>query len=128
MSEIGIREAARIIGVHENTIRNWVKSGAIQVTRCTPGGHKRIDPDEAYRVRELITRIGAPLVPPSLDRLAHLAADWDAQAAQLERSSGTGRVEGQAEAMRDCAGQLRDLVRVMKQTSRTQQEAQGDNP
>lgn len=36
MSDIGVREAARILGVHENTVRNWVALGRLPFTR-TPG-------------------------------------------------------------------------------------------
>ena len=31
-------EAARLLGVHENTIRNWIRAGAIPYVK-TPGGH-----------------------------------------------------------------------------------------
>ena len=35
-----VAAAARIVGVHPQTLRDWEKSGLIESTR-TPGGHRR---------------------------------------------------------------------------------------
>ena len=45
------------------------------------------------------------------DQLAHLANDWDAMAAALERDHLSGGFMGQSsQTLRDCAGQLRDRL------------------
>lgn len=45
------------------------------------------------------------------DVLAHLAADWDAQAAQIERQHDPDHAMWRkAYALRECAGQLRDRL------------------
>lgn len=38
---IGIRAAARLAGVHENTIRNWIERGYLQAYQVRPGGNRR---------------------------------------------------------------------------------------
>lgn len=51
-----------MLGVHENTVRNWVKSGDLRVAGLTPGGHKRFDPVD---VAALLLRMqGAPESDP----------------------------------------------------------------
>jgi excisionase family DNA binding protein len=57
---IGVGEAARIIGVHENTIRNWVKDGKLQSTQV--GRYNRFS-------RRQIERLALTLPePPPIDR------------------------------------------------------------
>jgi len=62
---INIRDAARLFGVHENTVRNWIDRGYLQA-RVLPSGHRRVD---AAQVRELLKQITNPLLvqspPPS---------------------------------------------------------------
>jgi excisionase family DNA binding protein len=36
MNLLTIREAAEAVGVHRNTIRNWIDSGKLQAIRYTP--------------------------------------------------------------------------------------------
>jgi hypothetical protein len=50
------------------------------------------------------------IAPASRDALAHLARDWDAYAARLERSSNVIAHKAQAECWRECASQLRNLL------------------
>ena len=38
---IGITQASKLLGVHINTLRNWIKNKKISVI-TTPGGHYRI--------------------------------------------------------------------------------------
>lgn len=57
-----------------------------------------------------LARGGAP-APVSRDELAHLAADWDAQAAQIERRCDPDSPWWRkAYALRECAVQLRDRI------------------
>jgi hypothetical protein len=61
---IGTCEAARILGVHRNTIGHWVENGILRA-RVLPTGARRFDPDEVERVR-------AQIHPQSLDDAAQL--------------------------------------------------------
>lgn len=38
------REAAKRLGVHENTVRNWAKSGVLTPAEALPGRGRRYDP------------------------------------------------------------------------------------
>lgn len=38
--DLGITEAARIVGVHPDTVRSWVANGKL-LAFITPGGHRR---------------------------------------------------------------------------------------
>jgi excisionase family DNA binding protein len=46
-----VRRAARLIGVHENTIRNWADRGIIQSVNLPGSNFRRIPTDEVERVR-----------------------------------------------------------------------------
>jgi len=50
---LGTCEAARVLGVHRNTIRHWAQSGILRA-RELPTGARRFDPDEVERVRAQI--------------------------------------------------------------------------
>jgi excisionase family DNA binding protein len=51
-SYIGVRETARRLGVHENTVRNWAKQGRILVSARQPGSRQlRFDEAEVERLR-----------------------------------------------------------------------------
>jgi excisionase family DNA binding protein len=47
---IGIREAARRLGVHENTIRHWAERGLIQFTRLPGSGFRRLSAMDVERL------------------------------------------------------------------------------
>jgi len=51
---IGTCEAARILGVHRNTIRQWAENGILRA-RVLPTGARRFDRDEVQRVRRRST-------------------------------------------------------------------------
>jgi len=73
---IGACEAARILGVHRNTIRHWAQDGILRA-RVLPTGARRFDPDEVERVRAQIHPLAEhPLAhePGLLDVLADLEA------------------------------------------------------
>lgn len=52
---LSIAEAARQLGVHHQTIRNWINAGRLPVTRFGPTGRyrprARIHPDDLERMR-----------------------------------------------------------------------------
>jgi excisionase family DNA binding protein len=49
---IGVREAARRLGVHENTVRNWAKGGVLAAARQAGSRTLRLDAAEVERLRE----------------------------------------------------------------------------
>lgn len=79
-----VREAASILDVHENTIRNWIGSGRLRA-RSLPGGVRRPYAAEVVRLVED-------------DLPVALADDLDEVALRLERRAAALRAA--AEAMR----------------------------
>jgi excisionase family DNA binding protein len=53
-----VRDTARLLGVHENTVRNWEQRGLLRAARL-PSGFRRFDPAEVERLR---AEIFAPAV------------------------------------------------------------------
>lgn len=52
MEFVNVRTAARALGVHENTIRNWCDDGTIRgVVRLPGSGFRRIQWSEVERLR-----------------------------------------------------------------------------
>lgn len=46
------REAARLLGIHENTMRAWADSGRVPaIRRPGGGGLRRFDPEVIERIR-----------------------------------------------------------------------------
>lgn len=57
---VSVGEAARIVGVHPNTIRNWGNRGLLRVARLPVGRHRRFALED---VRSLAESIVATLAP-----------------------------------------------------------------
>lgn len=51
---LGTRAAARQLGVHENTVRNWAKHGVLKVALIRANGYMRFKPAEVERVAKLV--------------------------------------------------------------------------
>ena len=68
------RELAEAIGASESSLRRWVDSGDLRLSR-TPGGHRRIPLPEAI---QLIRKMGASVVRPDLLGLGPLPATTSA--------------------------------------------------
>lgn len=47
---LSVRETARLLGVHENTVRNWQQRGLLRAVRL-PSGVRRFEPAEVERLR-----------------------------------------------------------------------------
>jgi len=47
---LNITEAARLLGVHANTLRGWADRGLVKAIRL-PSGHRRFTPAEIDRIR-----------------------------------------------------------------------------
>lgn len=52
---IRVREAARLLGVHWQTIRRWDREGRLRCVR-TPGGRRRVPLSEVQRLQGLVGR------------------------------------------------------------------------
>lgn len=49
-ARLTVREAARRLGVHENTIRNWIRAGYLNSVTLPGSGYHRIPEDEVERL------------------------------------------------------------------------------
>ena len=47
---IRISEAARILGVHGNTIRGWIEKGYVRVMRL-PSGERRVSSEDVQKLK-----------------------------------------------------------------------------
>jgi excisionase family DNA binding protein len=59
---LSVRETARRLGVHENTIRNWEAKGLLRATRLPASGYRRFDAAEVDRMRNDMLNNAAPAV------------------------------------------------------------------
>ncbi len=48
---LSVRETARRLGVHENTIRNWEQRGLLRAMRLPGSGYRRFRADEVDQLR-----------------------------------------------------------------------------
>jgi excisionase family DNA binding protein len=55
MSLLGVREAARRLGVHENTLRRWEQSGLIRAVKL-PTGVRRFREEDVQKLYEEMHR------------------------------------------------------------------------
>jgi excisionase family DNA binding protein len=51
---LGVRETARRLGVHENTIRNWDRSGVLTAAADSAGGYRRFRSADVERLRKVL--------------------------------------------------------------------------
>jgi excisionase family DNA binding protein len=50
---LSVKDAALALGVHEQTIRKWIRKGALPATRFGPNGWLiRIDPEDLKELRQ----------------------------------------------------------------------------
>ena len=47
---LNVRQTATLLGVHENTIRNWVRTGTLRSSKLPGAGSHRFDPAEVERL------------------------------------------------------------------------------
>jgi excisionase family DNA binding protein len=55
MALLGVREAARRLGVHENTLRRWEQSGLVHAVKL-PTGVRRFREEDVQRLYEEMHR------------------------------------------------------------------------
>ncbi len=70
---LSVRETARRLGVHENTVRNWEERGLLQAIRLPGSGYRRFDLAEVERLRsemlsDLAPAVEGPVIRPKGQR------------------------------------------------------------
>ncbi len=81
---LSVRETARILGVHENTVRNWEKKGVLRAARLPGSEYRRFDRTEIERMRsEMLSQLAPgserPSIPPRRPRRGRLVRGDDVE-------------------------------------------------
>jgi excisionase family DNA binding protein len=99
-NQIGVREAADLVGVHENTIRNWVKAGILCPVVKTPGGHSRFNPEDVATLADAISTTRSRMIEARLLMVEHLllGAQEDVERLTAEREELRQALEGRRES------------------------------
>src|SRR6266508_2305534 len=66
---LNVRDTARALGVHENTVRNWEERGILRAVRLPGSGYRRFSAADVDRLRkemfeQLASAIEGPVVNP----------------------------------------------------------------
>lgn len=66
---LNVRDTARALGVHENTVRNWQERGLIRALRLPGSGYRRFSVEDVERMRqEMLSQLApadtGPVVRP----------------------------------------------------------------
>jgi excisionase family DNA binding protein len=74
---LNVRDTARALGVHENTVRNWEERGIIRAVRLPGSGYRRFAVQDVERLRtemfeQLAPAMGGPVVKPDRKRRGRL--------------------------------------------------------
>jgi len=48
---LNVRDTARMLGVHENTVRNWEARGLLRAVHLPGSGYRRFSPQDVERMR-----------------------------------------------------------------------------
>ena len=83
-TQLNVRETARRLGVHENTVRNWEKRGLLRAIRLPGSGYRRFRVEDVERLRqEMLTQLApadtGPIIEPRRPVRARVVHD-DVQA------------------------------------------------
>ena len=67
---LNVRETARRLEIHENTVRNWEERGLIRAVKLPGSGYRRFDLAEVERLRaqmltDLAPAIEGPVIRPT---------------------------------------------------------------
>ena len=63
---LNVRDTARALGVHENTIRNWESRGLLRAVRLPGSGFRRFAPQDVERLRAEMFQQLAPATESSV--------------------------------------------------------------
>jgi MerR HTH family regulatory protein len=74
---LNVRDTARALGVHENTVRNWEARGLLRAVRLPGSGFRRFAVDDVERLRvdmfeQLAPATEGPVVHPGRKRSGRL--------------------------------------------------------
>ena len=74
---LNVRETARALGVHENTVRNWERRGLLRAVRLPGSGFRRFVVGDVERMRaemfeQLAPASKGPIVKPGRKRSGRL--------------------------------------------------------
>jgi excisionase family DNA binding protein len=74
---LNVRETARVLGVHENTVRNWEERGILRAVRLPGSGYRRFAVQDVERLRgemfeQLAPATEGPVVDPGRKRSGRL--------------------------------------------------------
>ena len=58
---LNVRETARRLGVHENTVRNWADRGMLRPLRLPGSGYRRFEISEVDRLAREMREAAAPV-------------------------------------------------------------------
>jgi excisionase family DNA binding protein len=65
---LSVREVAVRLGVHENTVRNWIEKGILRAARLPTSGYRRIPATEVNRVqRDIYGNLAAMTTGPVVE-------------------------------------------------------------
>lgn len=53
-SNLTLKSAAQLLGVHEQTLRSWEKRGIIKLVRLPRSGYRRVPVQEVQRLQEMM--------------------------------------------------------------------------
>ena len=98
-------EAAELLGVHPNTIRNWADSGRLHVLR-TAGNQRRFDPEELRRHALAVEKADEP----GSDAAETTAAPPELRQPYLEALAEIAEVAASAGELRDVCARLASLT------------------
>ncbi len=70
---LNVRDTARALGVHENTVRNWEERGILRAVRLPGSGYRRFSVQDVERLRaemfeQLAPATEGPVVNPGRKR------------------------------------------------------------
>jgi excisionase family DNA binding protein len=74
---LNVRDTARALGVHENTVRNWEERGILRAVRLPGSGYRRFSVQDVERLRtemfeQLAPASEGPVVNPGRKRTGRL--------------------------------------------------------
>ena len=74
---LNVRDPARVLGVHENTIRNWEERGILRAIHLPGSGYRRFAAQDVERLRaemfeQLAPATEGPVVHPGRKRSGRL--------------------------------------------------------
>ena len=59
--QLNVRETARRLGVHENTVRNWAERGILRASRLPGSGYRRFAVEDVERLAREMHDAAAPV-------------------------------------------------------------------